>query len=124
MTRAAGAGADRMRQRVEENRDNLFFFLLCLRLFPVSPNFLLKWVLLRACPCSPAHAIRQRGANFSFRLADTRSMTSPIVGVPLPKFFFSVFFGLMPYNFLCVQAGTALSELDVTPARASGPAGP
>ena len=32
-------------------------------------------------------------------------------GVPLHLFFFSVFFGLMPYNYLCVTSGVILSEI-------------
>ena len=49
--------------QVEENRNNgLFTFLISLRLFPMTPNWLIN-------------------------------MASPIVGVPLISFFFSVFFG-------------------------------
>ena len=33
------------------------------------------------------------------------------VGVPLHLFFLSVFFGLMPYNYICVTSGAILSEL-------------
>lgn len=39
------------------------------------------------------------------------NMTSPILGIPLPLFFVSVFVGLIPYNYLCVQTGLILSEL-------------
>ena len=35
----------------------------------------------------------------------------PLQGVPLHLFFFSVFFGLMPYNYLCVTSGVILSEI-------------
>jgi len=71
---------ERFRLRLEENRQELPFFLLFLRLFPMSPN----WAL---------------------------NMASGVLGVPLPFFFFSVFFGLMPYNYLCVTSGVILSEI-------------
>ena len=32
-------------------------------------------------------------------------------GVPLHLFFLSVFFGLMPYNYLCVTSGVLLAEI-------------
>ncbi|XP_041374484.1 transmembrane protein 41A-like [Gigantopelta aegis] len=66
--------------KVEENLDSLFFFLLFLRLFPMSPNWFMN-------------------------------MVAPIVNVPLPLFFMSVLVGLMPYNFICVQTGSMLSEI-------------
>ncbi|EDO48921.1 predicted protein [Nematostella vectensis] len=69
-----------LQAKVHENLDRLFFFLLFLRLFPMSPNWFLN-------------------------------MTSPILDVPLPQFFVSVFIGLMPYNFLCCQTGCLLSQL-------------
>nr|CAB3267098.1 transmembrane protein 41A-A-like [Phallusia mammillata] len=40
------------------------------------------------------------------------NMTSPIVGVPIKLFFISVLFGLMPYNFICVQTGSVLSSIN------------
>ncbi|XP_042201636.1 transmembrane protein 41A isoform X1 [Callorhinchus milii] len=88
-----------LQQRVEENRSCLFFFLLFLRFFPMTPNWFLN-------------------------------ITSPILNIPLPQFFFSVVIGqvticrdrsrwlaakdavgLLPYNFICVQAGCILSEI-------------
>ncbi|XP_062516880.1 transmembrane protein 41A-A-like isoform X2 [Corticium candelabrum] len=66
--------------KVSENNDGLFFFLLFLRLFPMTPNWLIN-------------------------------IASPLVGVPIHLFFLSVFIGLMPYNFLCCQAGVVLSQL-------------
>jgi uncharacterized membrane protein YdjX (TVP38/TMEM64 family) len=39
------------------------------------------------------------------------NMSSPLVGVPFHLFMISVLFGLMPYNFICVQAGSILGEL-------------
>merc|ERR1711936_824943 len=71
---------ERFRERLEENKQELPFFLLFLRLFPMSPN----WAL---------------------------NMASGVLGVPLHLFFFSVFFGLMPYNYLCVTSGVILSEI-------------
>lgn len=69
-----------MQKKVIDNRDSLFFFLLFLRLFPMSPNWFLN-------------------------------MASPILDVPVHMFFVSVFIGLMPYNFICVQTGSMLSEI-------------
>ncbi|KAM6934192.1 transmembrane protein 41A-A [Xenentodon cancila] len=66
--------------KVEENRDCLFFFLLFLRFFPMTPNWFLN-------------------------------MSAPIVNIPITFFFCSVFIGLLPYNFICVQTGVMLSEL-------------
>ncbi|XP_008326987.1 transmembrane protein 41A-A [Cynoglossus semilaevis] len=66
--------------KVEENKDCLFFFLLFLRFFPMTPNWFLN-------------------------------MSAPIVNIPITFFFFSVFIGLLPYNFICVQTGVMLSEL-------------
>eukprot|EP00058_Branchiostoma_floridae_P013048 XP_002598536.1 hypothetical protein BRAFLDRAFT_66924 [Branchiostoma floridae] len=65
---------------VEENLSSLFFLLLFLRLFPMTPNWFLN-------------------------------ISSPIVGVPIMQFFFSVLIGLMPYNFVCVQTGGILSTI-------------
>jgi len=67
--------------RLEENKAELPFFLLFLRLFPMSPN----WAL---------------------------NMASGVLGVPIHLFFFSVLFGLMPYNYLCVTSGAILSEIN------------
>uniref|UniRef100_A0A1I8JLT0 Conserved plasma membrane protein n=1 Tax=Macrostomum lignano TaxID=282301 RepID=A0A1I8JLT0_9PLAT len=39
------------------------------------------------------------------------NMASPLLGVPLLHFFPSVFLGLMPYNFITVEAGCMLSSL-------------
>ncbi|XP_061580480.1 transmembrane protein 41A-A [Cololabis saira] len=66
--------------KVEENRDCLFFFLLFLRFFPMTPNWFLN-------------------------------MSAPIVNIPITFFFCSVFIGLLPYNFICVQTGVMLSEV-------------
>lgn len=69
-----------LQDKVKENRDRLLYWLLFLRLFPMTPNWFLN-------------------------------IASPVVGVPLHLFFISVFIGLMPYNFICVQTGCILSEL-------------
>lgn len=65
---------------VQENLESLFFFLLSIRIFPMTPNWFIN-------------------------------MASPILDVPLIQFFFSVLIGLMPYNFVCVQTGSILSEI-------------
>ncbi|KAL4635672.1 transmembrane protein 41A [Arapaima gigas] len=69
-----------LQRKVEENRSSLFFFLLFLRFFPMTPNWFLN-------------------------------ITSPILNVPISMFFFSVFIGLIPYNFICVRTGAILSEI-------------
>ncbi|CAH1790139.1 unnamed protein product [Owenia fusiformis] len=66
--------------RIEENSDSLIFFLLFVRLFPMSPNWMLN-------------------------------IASPILNIPVHLFFISVFIGLMPYNYICVQTGSMLSEI-------------
>jgi len=40
------------------------------------------------------------------------NMILPIIGVSRSHFFFSVLFGLMPYNFICVQTGSILTYVD------------
>lgn len=76
-------------EAIQRNRENLFFYLLFIRMVPFTPNWLLN-------------------------------MVSPILNIPFHLFFFSILFGknvyslisgLMPYNFVCVQAGSLLSEL-------------
>ncbi|XP_072034536.1 transmembrane protein 41A-like [Amphiura filiformis] len=69
-----------LQNKIQENLQSLFFFLLFLRFFPMSPNWFLN-------------------------------ITSPILGVPIVQFFFSVLIGLMPYNFMCIQTGSVLSEI-------------
>uniref|UniRef100_A0AAV2JRV1 VTT domain-containing protein n=1 Tax=Knipowitschia caucasica TaxID=637954 RepID=A0AAV2JRV1_KNICA len=69
-----------LQRKVEENRSSLFFFLLFLRFFPMTPN----WFLNISCP---------------------------VLSVPMPIFFSSVFIGLIPYNFICVRTGSILSQL-------------
>ncbi|KAJ6669182.1 hypothetical protein lerEdw1_007991 [Lerista edwardsae] len=76
-----------LQRKVEENRSSLFFFLLFLRLFPMTPNWFLN-------------------------------LTSPILNIPVTQFFFSVLIGfsltpagLIPYNFICVQTGSILSQI-------------
>ncbi|XP_026074517.1 transmembrane protein 41A-A-like [Carassius auratus] len=69
-----------LQKKVEENRSSLFFFLLFLRFFPMSPNWFLN-------------------------------MTSPILNIPVTLFIMAVFIGLMPYNIICVQTGSMLSQI-------------
>lgn len=69
-----------LQDKVQQNRSRLLYWLLFLRLFPMTPNWFLN-------------------------------IASPVVGIPLHLFFLSVFIGLMPYNFICVQTGSLLSEL-------------
>ncbi|XP_041923972.1 transmembrane protein 41A-A isoform X1 [Alosa sapidissima] len=39
------------------------------------------------------------------------NMTAPVLNIPVTLFALSIFIGLMPYNFICVQTGSMLSEL-------------
>ncbi|XP_065836257.1 transmembrane protein 41A-like [Oscarella lobularis] len=71
---------DLFQAKVAANSNGLFFFLLSLRIFPMTPNWLIN-------------------------------VASPLVGVPIHLFYFSVLFGLMPYNLLCCHAGVVLSQL-------------
>lgn len=71
---------DRMETLLLANQADIFSFMMFLRMFPFTPNFLIN-------------------------------LSSPMVGVPFPSFFGSVLFGLMPYNFVCVQAGLTLESL-------------
>lgn len=66
--------------QVDNNQERLPYFLLSLRLVPVSPNWFIN-------------------------------ATSPILGIPIKIFAVTAFIGLMPYNFVCVKAGSVLSEL-------------
>ncbi|CAG8698933.1 5613_t:CDS:2, partial [Acaulospora morrowiae] len=72
-----------LRRQIDENRDNLFFYLLFIRMFPLSP----WWIL---------------------------NLSSPLLLIPIDSFFTSMFFGSIPYNLACSQAGNLLSELQST----------
>lgn len=74
-----------IRKQVYEatKRQELLYYLLCLRVFPFSPNWLLN-------------------------------ITCPWLKVPKHLFFLSVFFGLMPYNFITLQAGSMFATLSST----------
>ncbi|XP_061697517.1 transmembrane protein 41A-A [Syngnathoides biaculeatus] len=69
-----------LQRKVEDNKDCLFFFLLFLRFFPMTPNWFLN-------------------------------MSAPVVNIPVAFFSCSVFIGLLPYNFICVQTGVMLAEV-------------
>lgn len=70
----------KLQEKVSSSSDCLLYYLLFLRLFPVTPNWLINLI-------------------------------APLAGVPLTQFLITVFLGLMPYNFMCVQAGEVLSSL-------------
>jgi len=63
-----------LEQKARENADNVFYFILSLRMSPLLPN----WFINAA---------------------------SPVAGISLRQFSVATFFGLMPINFLHVQAG-------------------
>mmetsp|Transcript_26436 Transcript_26436/g.71404 ORF Transcript_26436/g.71404 Transcript_26436/m.71404 type:complete len:255 (-) Transcript_26436:196-960(-) len=66
-----------LEQKVKENSDNIFYFMLSLRMSPLLPN----WFVNAA---------------------------SPVAGVTFREFAVATFVGLMPINFLHVQAGMTL----------------
>lgn len=69
-----------LRTKISMHSDKLLFYLLSIRLMPLTPNWLLN-------------------------------LMSPIVGVPLPLFYITVFLGLIPYNYICIQAGAMLVDI-------------
>ena len=112
----------RRRVTVEEKNGSLFYFLLFLRLFPVSPNWLLNIL-------SPLAGMRMRftlwATNCVIRVLGYTGIHKIFprffLGVHLLYFFPTVALGLIPYNFLCVQTGCLLSDLSsmddiITPA--------
>jgi len=39
-------------------------------------------------------------------------MTSPVLGIPITVFAATALLGLVPYNYMCVKAGSVLSQLN------------
>ncbi len=72
---------DAFEKRLRDNRHRLNYFLLFLRLFPMTPN----WAINMSCG---------------------------VLGVPVINFILTVLFGLMPYNFVCVQTGELLASVE------------
>lgn len=70
-----------LRRQVDSNKKRLPFFLLSLRLVPVTPNWFIN-------------------------------MTSPVLGIPITVFAATALLGLVPYNYMCVKAGSVLSQLN------------
>ena len=99
------------REKLEQNREELPFFLLFLRLFPMSPNWALNMasgVLGKNCTLF----VHQIIVEVYFWIGLFLSLISYLFpGVPLHLFFLSVLFGLMPYNYLCVTSGVLLAEI-------------
>lgn len=96
----------RQMRREKTKSVSLFWWLLFARLFPFSPYWYVKekknrkkWDFLRF---------------HSYRDIRFINMVSPFLGVPVAPFFWSTFFGSMPYNFICAQAGSVLGELTST----------
>ncbi|KAJ3011573.1 Transmembrane protein 41A [Thoreauomyces humboldtii] len=80
--RFASSNLAYLRRRVDLNREN--------------GNLFYYLLFLRLFPFSPNWAL---------------NVAAPFVGVPILPFFWSVFLGLMPYNYICVQAATTLAQL-------------
>eukprot|EP01017_Pseudomicrothorax_dubius_P048490 TRINITY_DN8831_c0_g1_i1.p1 TRINITY_DN8831_c0_g1~~TRINITY_DN8831_c0_g1_i1.p1 ORF type:complete len:245 (+),score=18.85 TRINITY_DN8831_c0_g1_i1:64-798(+) len=70
-----------MAKKVEENRSDLFFFMVSTRIFPGSPNWLM---------------------NLTFPHIPT---------IPTTYFICSIALGLIPWNFLTCQAGEIISHI-------------
>lgn len=68
------------REKIREQQDNLFFYLLFLRISPLLPN----WFI---------------------------SVSSPILNVPLHKFVLATAIGLVPANYIHVNTGMQLEQL-------------
>jgi uncharacterized membrane protein YdjX (TVP38/TMEM64 family) len=69
-----------LQEKVTRNQHRLLYYLLFLRMFPVSPN----WLINLSCP---------------------------LLDVPVQTFFITIVLGLMPYNYITVQAGEILGSL-------------
>lgn len=69
-----------MEQTIKKNQGELLYYLIFLRLVPMTPNWFLN-------------------------------LASPVLNIPILKFIISIFIGLMPYHFICVRAGSILSQL-------------
>ncbi|KAG0749499.1 hypothetical protein G6F62_000456 [Rhizopus arrhizus] len=71
-----------------------------LRQLETEKGSLFWWLLfLRLFPFSPYWFI---------------NLISPLLGIPVSPFFWSTFFGVIPYNFVCAQAGDVLGDLTST----------
>lgn len=111
-----------LRERVTlaQQRGTLFFYLLFLRMFPISPNWLLNMVSgwVRTGNCVGQIGGSASGLACCSKLAttmeDLRCFISALllqVGVPLPYFAMSMALGLAPYNFVTVNAGSILEQV-------------
>ena len=52
--------------------------------------------------------------EFIFDIIRLLNLASPLLYIPIGPFFASMFFGSIPYNLACCQAGDILSELTST----------
>ncbi|NWH74496.1 TM41A protein, partial [Piaya cayana] len=99
---------ERLQRKVEENRSCLFFFLLFLRLFPMTPNWFLNI-------SAPILNIPLSQFFFSVLIGEARGDRGDSVtftrGMLTSWGFALTLSGLTPYNFICVQTGAILSEL-------------
>ena len=72
-----------LQKKVISQDSGLLPFLICIRMFPFTPNWFIN-------------------------------LASPIISVPFLPFLISVFIGLLPYNYITVQAGSLVMELQST----------
>jgi uncharacterized membrane protein YdjX (TVP38/TMEM64 family) len=66
---------------VSAHKNNLFWYMLFLRLTPLIPNWFVN-------------------------------LASPLVGIPYVYFLFASMFGMMPMNFILIQTGQTLKEIE------------
>jgi uncharacterized membrane protein YdjX (TVP38/TMEM64 family) len=89
-----------------------------------EPLIRVPWVARRAAPLNKQLEQERRNGGLFWWLLFARlfpfspywfiNMISPLLNVPVSPFFWSTFFGSMPYNFVCAQAGDVLGDLTST----------
>ncbi|KAK3543896.1 hypothetical protein QTP70_030274, partial [Hemibagrus guttatus] len=93
-----------LQRKVEENRSSLFFFLLFMRLFPISPNWFLNM-------SSPIFNIPLAHFSLSVLIGLMHYNLVCLMHYNLMCLMHYNLMCLMPYNLVCVQTGVVLSDL-------------
>ncbi|CAO3690624.1 hypothetical protein G6F70_000155 [Rhizopus microsporus] len=89
-----------------------------------EPLIQLPWINRRAEPLRRQLEHEKRSGSLFWWLLFIRlfpfspywfiNLVSPLLGIPVSPFFWSTFFGVLPYNFVCAQAGDVLGDLTST----------
>lgn len=97
---------DVIRTQVDVNKKNggLFWWLLFARLFPFTPYWSVEIAFLFS-----AMSFKLTNAIIRFM-----NMSAPMLEIPIFPFFISTFFGSLPYNFICCQAGEVIGQISST----------